>query len=578
MVQSPRVGARGPAVIIFVHMNWKLPSQREAMSLLEHILLRRGIGLEHRQGFLQPDLESLPDAEQIHDSVKAAYHILQFIKQGKRIAIHGDYDVDGVCSTALMWDFLYRELEADVIPFIPSRFDEGYGLSEPSLDAIVAAGAELVITVDCGIKNDDLVKQYAKRGLEFIITDHHSLPLNSKGKPFVPSKALAVVHPAHPKGNYPHKDICGAMVAWKLIKVIAKQAGVKDAAVNKYLDLVALATTCDLMPLQHENRTVVWHGLRSARQTTNEGLKALLTKAGVELGMLDTYHFGYVLGPRLNAAGRLDSAMDALRLLVTQSPNQAAELAHRLDQLNIERQRLTQQYIELAEQQFSAQANNSLIFVDGNEWPEGIVGLIAGKMAEKYNRPVIIGSVGEQMITASARSPKGFNLAAALEQVANLLHKYGGHAQAAGLTFAKQYKDELVGTLNRLAGEAFSDRDSFVPDLDIDYIIEPEDIQVAVVQQLMELGPFGLGNPAPIGAALQADLLAKQQIGLQGKHLKVSIRLHNQTIEAVHFGHGSMWDGIDVGATVDIAGELDVNEWRGNKRLQLKVKDVRKSV
>jgi len=557
-------------------MKWIVSEERLADSVIEHLLLKRGILEAQHQDFLNPELIQLIEPRMLHDSVGAAQIILEAIAAGKKIFIHGDYDVDGVCATAIMWDFLYRVVGADVHPLIPSRFDDGYGLSESTLDQIVEEGGELVITVDCGIRDNELIKQYQKKGLEFIITDHHSLDTDDKGNPIVSESALAVVHPSHPDGKYEFPQLSGTAVAWKFCAQIANEGNV-DVDMNRYLDLVAMATVCDIMPLHGQNRILVREGLNKMRKTTNVGLKALMRVTGVNQQDIQTYHFGFVFGPRINAAGRLDTAMTALRLLSTQSFDQADKLALELNRLNTERQKLTQELLEEASAQIAGlESEQSLYFVVGEDWPEGIIGLISGKLAEKHNRPVIVGSMQDGVVTASGRSPKGFHLAEALANIGDKLDRYGGHAQAAGLSFQAKNQKEVQEALVKLAKEAFKSSD-FDPELEIDIVLEPEEISIATAEQIAQLEPFGMGNPTPSVMIRNAEIIKCRTIGNQKQHMKLIVEVNGKRLDVIHFNGFPSWEGMQMGDRVDLVGALEINEWQGRRNLQIKIMDIRKA-
>lgn len=556
-------------------MEWILPPKPVTGSVIEYLLQSRGVVEADRDKFLNPVWEHIHSASLLHDTQSAAAVILDYVKAGKKIAIYGDYDVDGVCATAIVWDFLYRTVNADVIPFIPSRFDEGYGLSDEGIESQIESGVDLIITVDCGIRNEDLVAKY-KDKVGFVITDHHAIPTDENGAEQIPESALAVVHQMHPVGEYPFPSICGTTIAWKLCQAIAEQLGL-DPKLDEYLDLVALATTCDLMPLVDENRAIVKLGLEQLQQTNNLGLKQLLAVAGVEPQQVQNYHLGFVLGPRINAAGRLESAMQALRLLSTKSEQAAAALAKELDELNRSRQDLTRSLAETAEEQLKSQGEQKIHFVYGDEWPEGVVGLIAGKLAEKYHRPIIVGSKSGDKIVASARSPKGLHLANTLEQHSQYLEKFGGHAQAAGMTLAVENAEKFYDELKAYTDERIDAKD-LLPEVRIDLILEPEHLQQELVERLDQMSPFGFGNPTPVSAIMGVEVLTKKGIGKQGTHVKAKVKIDDQQLELIHFGGLSSWQSVEIGQIIDIAGRLEINEWRGNKTLQMNVKAIRHDI
>lgn len=552
-------------------MRWKIASRQPEIDLLTHILRERGIEADVNE-FISADLADIPDYSILHDSVAAAKIILQAIEDGKKIGIHGDYDVDGVCATAVMWDFLSRGLEYDkVIPYIPNRFDEGYGLSTESLDTLIKQGCELIISVDCGVKDLELIASYSKAGVQFVITDHHNLLVNEEGLPVLPPEA-AVVHPLYPNHLYPQQDICGANVAWKLCCAINVESG-KGLDMNEYLDLVALATVCDVMPLVAENRAIVKHGLGLMRKNPRLGLRLLITQAGVDYKQLETYHFGFVIGPRINAAGRMDSAMQALRLLLTQSKEQAAKLAETLHNLNAERQELTQQLLIDAEAKVVDQSQQLIYFVYGEAWPEGIVGLVAGKLAEKYFRPVFVGSLSEGRIKASARSPIEFHLAHALKHHAHLLERHGGHALAAGLTVLEANWNEFFTSINQFAREQIS-FEQFEKQIKIDAELSTSELTSQLVNEISKLEPFGFGNSQPIFAIRNLIVRGIRKFGSNQQHIQFTVQTESKPLNLIAFNESEKWQNISIGATIDVAGTLRVNSWQGANNVEIQVKDI----
>lgn len=531
--------------------------------MLEYLLALRDI--KNKEQFLKPSLTDIHSWRELHDAPSAVEIILDAIKTGKKIFIHGDFDCDGVCATSILWNFLYRVLKADVLPYIPSRFDEGYGLSEESIQAMLEQGAQLVITVDCGVKDAKLVKKYSKQGLDFIITDHHTLPSEDK----LP-EAKAVVHPRYPNHNYPFPEICGAAVAWKLVCGLNEITN-SNYDVHSYLDLVALATVCDVMPLVDENRIFVAAGLQRLANTDNPGLLALMQSASVAPGSLDTYHFGFVLGPRLNAAGRLDSALEAVRLLTTSSHVTAKQYAQKLQTLNLERQQLTQKFLAEAEAQVANLGEQPLYFVFGDNWPEGIVGLIAGKLTEKYHRPVLIGSRDGDMIKASARSISGFHVTNALQQLSHLLERFGGHELAAGFGIRYENVDTFSKEMLRLASAQLQPED-LERQLPIDAVLTPADLSPDLVSEIQQLKPFGFGNATPTFALSGIEISQVRHIGRERNHLLLSVS-EIPDFEIIGFNKASDYN-LMPSDVINVAGSLDTNEWNGQRKIQMKLKDV----
>jgi single-stranded-DNA-specific exonuclease len=551
-------------------MRWQLPEHNHSGSVIERLLQARGISTADHPRFLTPSVEHIHDASLLFDTDRAADLILEHVKAGKKIFIHGDYDVDGVCATSLMWMFLARELKADVLPRVPNRFDEGYGLSPATLDDIVAQGGELVITVDCGVKDGELISQYKQKGLQFVVTDHHTI--NGELLADVP-----VVHPRHPQGSYPFTEICGTTVAWKLCQVLARKAGLERPDLAKYLDLVALATVCDVMPLIDENRVIVRLGMAEIQKGPRPGIAALMEVGGVKPSELRAHHFGFMIGPKLNAAGRIQDAMLAVRLLSTDNMANAREWAQELNTLNQERQGLTMKLLQDAEQQIATfPPDSKLYFVHGEDWPEGIVGLVAGKLTEKYNRPVLVASSSsEGVVKGSARSIKAFHIASALQKLEHLLVRHGGHAMAAGFTLDHSKLDEFTAALHEVAEQGIQP-DDLIPMLNIDLVLKMHEIGIDVIDELRQLEPYGFGNPNPVVAIMDLEIARSPRLfGSDKQH--ISFLVHDgkgNQFEVIDWSGSQRWGHLKPLDRVSVAGTLGLNEWNGNRNPQIIVKDI----
>lgn len=568
-------------------MIWNLPQTKiespedSNLSILRRILDSRKITSdEDIERFLRPSLEHLYDPTNLKDADKAVDLILNTLKENKRIFIYGDYDVDGICSTSIVFDFLYRFLGADVVPYIPSRFEEGYGLGKLGLDRIVEQNGSLVVTVDCGIRDQELIQEYTKKGLSFIITDHHEPPKDANDNYSPPSAAKAVVHPMI-SDKYPFDSICGATVAWKLTSVLSEKAMelgllAKQVDMNRYLDLVAMATVCDVMPLVEENRVIVKYGLEYGRNTINKGLEELMKESSVAKEELEAYHFGFVLGPRLNAAGRISKAIEGVRLLTSQQQGVTKKVAKNLENLNLKRQAITKKLITEAENQLGDQLDNNMLVVHGEEWEEGIIGLVAGRICEKYHKPVLAISVGKDEATGSARSIKGYNVTDALASTESLLLKYGGHAQAAGFSLESSKLDEFKQKIVAHANENIDDQ-MLERGIDIVTQIRIDEIDFELYEELMVLKPFGYGNPTPIFAVFGVRVEQIRQLGKDKSHLKLVVSSQGSTIDCIGFSIADKYSWVKAGDTVDIAASIGKNSYMGRDSLQLQIKDIRKS-
>lgn len=417
--------------------NWILPKEKISENIAQYILNSRGLDKEE---FLNSTLKDIPSFEKLFNTKKAAKEIVKSVKDGKKIVIHGDFDADGICSVSMLWEFLFKEvseklnIKVDIIPYIPSRVDQGYGLTESSVNDVLELGGQLLISVDCGVRDRELIKEFKKeKGLDFVITDHHQPPSDLGTDLEYP-----LVHPMYPSHEYPDTNICGAFVTFLLIQAIKSQLYM-DTEINentKGLDLVTMATVTDLMPLQGINRVVVKYGIEQIKKGRRVGLSELIKVAGIEQKDIDSYHLGYVLGPRINAAGRIGSPLDAVKLLVSEKEEVCKSISEILNETNYQRQFMTQNGLDEAIGRIG-ESNDKLLFVVGDDWHEGIVGLIAGKLNERYHRPVLVGTRGEEGIRGSARSIPGFNVTSALSKCDKYLDRYGGHDLAAGFTVKK---------------------------------------------------------------------------------------------------------------------------------------------
>jgi len=545
--------------------------------LLRKLLFSRGIRTKHdAEVFLNPQLEQLADPFLLSDVARAVKRIEKAIKDGEKIFIHGDFDVDGICATAILWEYLYRERKAQVLPYIPSRVDEGYGMSEKSVEAIIKEGADLIISVDCGIRDVEVVKKFRKSsqnkgGVDFIITDHHqpgeTLP-----------RYVPVVHPAHPRGEYPFQYLSGAAVAWKLIAAMEKTRNPdgfdwRDIA---GIDFVAFSTVCDVMPLTGENRVLVKYGLEAMKDSSRIGLKALAEEAELSLPETQAYHLGYILGPRINAAGRIGDAMDALRLLTTEKESSAKFLASKLGGWNRERQEITETVLKEVREEIEREGTGKhLYFAHGNDWPEGIIGLVAGKIQEEFHHPVILVSEKDGASRGSARSISGFNIIDAIERQGELLESYGGHPQAAGFTVNSGNIAELKSRLQKWAEKKLKD-EHFVREIAADVKTDPGDLTWDVWKLIRDVEPFGYGNRRPVFWVKNATVTDVRGVG-DNKHLKLIVKGGSGgSLNCIFFGGGEWLDKLAVGDMVDLMGGLDINRWNGEENLQFKVMDVRK--
>ena len=512
---------------------------------------------------------------------EAVERIRRAIRTGERIAVYGDFDADGVTATALMVQTL-SALGAFVRPYIPHRVDEGYGLNNSALSELARDGQRLIITVDCGIRAVDEVAFANRLGLDVIVTDHHSV-----GAVLPP--ALACINPKRADCDYPFKGLAGVGLAYKLAQGLLRtqqQAPIRrDLTVDldeaDLLDLVALGTVADLAPLLDENRALVQRGLERINQPQRPGLKALIKKTGLTEGQITSSSIGYILGPRINAAGRLESAMLAYDLLQTDDVVKADRLAAELDQLNVRRQHLTAQSVEAAQSQIEADGTNDLLYmVASQEFPSGIVGLVAGRLVEQYYRPSLVVELGDRQSRGSARSIAEFDITKALDKcaAAGLLVRHGGHAAAAGFTVENKKLPALKAALQEIAAEELSDKD-LQPSLTIDAKLNLGDADFATMGLLQQLEPTGYANPQPLFLSSRLQVRDARKVGADGAHLKLVVSdpeagpRREAAWDAIAFRQGH-WYG-KLPRVIDLAYKLEENHWNGNKRLQLVVEDLR---
>lgn len=507
---------------------------------------------------------------------QAVSRIRWAIRHQEPIAVYGDFDADGVTSTALLVQTL-QALGADVMPYIPDRIDEGYGLNNKALKWLSEQGIKIVLTVDCGIRAVEEVRYGNSIGLEIIVTDHHSIG------PVLPS-ALTIVNPR--QDDCPYKRFfadkfdafAGVGVAYKLAQGLLRAeiespvAGIPvDLQEEALLGLVALGTVADLMPLRGENRVLVQRGLAQLNLGRRPGIRALAQKAGVKLGQIDATAIGFRLAPRINAAGRLRSAGLAYDLLMAEDDATALSLAEELNLINRERQLLTQEAVKWAEAELGDHPSDDVILVGKKGLAPGIVGLIAGRLKENYYRPVLVAELGEEYVRGSARSVPEFNITQALDQCADILVRYGGHAAAAGFTIEPALLPQFRRRLNDIAAEQLQ-VEEWTPKLPIDVVLELRELDYALLAKLRELEPTGSENPQPILGI--SDLLVRnyRRVGGDGAHLKLNVTDGSDSFDAIAFGLGAMASNMPM--RVDIAAQLDENEWQGRRTLQLLVRDI----
>ncbi|MGB9839946.1 single-stranded-DNA-specific exonuclease RecJ [Thermovenabulum sp.] len=527
------------------------------------ILSKRGIKTkEEIRKFLEPKFEDLYNPLLLLDMDKAIERINKAILEGENITIFGDYDVDGITGTAILYKGLKKK-GAFVDYYIPARHDEGYGLNVIAIEKLAKKGTKLIITVDNGIACFDEVKMASDLGIDVIIFDHHE----TQG---ILPPAHAVVDPKRPDSNYPFKELSGAGVAFKFL-----QAFLNEEDLVKYLDIVAIGTIADLVPLQDENRIIVKLGLEVLKETENIGLKALLDIAGCTSEKIDVEKISYLIAPRLNAAGRMADAAIAVELLITEDKERAKLLAKELDNHNKARQAIESKIFKEVEDNITKEEidKQNVIVVDGCNWHEGVIGIVASKITQNYCKPAVVISKEGEFSKGSCRSIPGFNIFQALSKISYLFEKYGGHEQAAGFTIKNDNVDLFKRKINEIAGEMKIKE--HIPVLTIDLDLKGAEIDINLAKELSLLEPFGFGNPKPIFSCRNLSVKSIKTVGNGEKHLKIEFVKRGNRYTGIGYNYGSYKEKLIMAPFLDVAFYLEINVWGGREELQLKIKDLK---
>lgn len=551
------------------HRRWKVlpptkyPTETGLPPLATQLLYNRGITDPIQANAFLNIGESLQgDPFLLPDMDKAVGRVYRALLGGESIAIYGDFDADGICGTALLTQGL-SNLGGRAIPYIPHRLKEGYGLNLISLESLRQQGVTLVITVDCGIGDIHEVEHARRKGLDIIITDHHSLTH------ILPS-ALATINPKRESSAYPFYQLAGVGVAFKLLQALFQTLGRKEP-LDKFLDIVALGTVADMVPLVGENRYLVKRGLEALSKTQRLGLQEMTHIAGLQLGNLDTEHISWILAPRLNAPGRLDHALAGYRLLVTDSPEEARQLAQELEEKNTQRQRLTEESLAKAREQLSISGVDSpLLMVGGEDYPPGIAGLIAGRLAEEFYRPVIVLRQGRDISGGSARSIPEFDIVAALRECQDILLRFGGHPMAAGFALPNENLTQFQQRLLHIAAERLSGVDLH-PFLTIEADIPLSAINGEVFKLVQRFAPFGSGNPLPVFLSRGVKVVDCHPVGNGSQHLRLKLRQGEIMWRGIGFDLGRLL--AEVTPEIDLVYNLAVDQWGAEEMLELNILD-----
>ena len=545
----------------------------EALSIPEPLcalLAQRGlIAPEQAKSFLRPLLDDLHPASLLADSEDAVGRILGAVDRAETVLVHGDYDVDGVAGTALLTRWI-RRMGGRAVPFVPSRLRDGYDLGPAGLEAARGAGAGLIVTVDSGIRAHAAVAQANADGIDVIVTDHHT-PAETL------PPALAVVDPNRGDCPYPNKGLCGTGVVYRLCELMAHRRGLDPEALHGSLDLVALATIADVVPLDHENRTLVRYGLKALARTELPGLQALMKRAGLGDGPVEAGQVAFRLAPRINAAGRMAEAMTALELLMTEDPARAETLADDLEQNNVDRRdeeaRTLREALEGLERSYRPGQDFGLV-LEGEGWHPGVIGIVASRIVERVHRPTVLVALRDGQGRGSARSIPGFDLYGAVHACREHLGRFGGHRAAAGMDVSRDRVEAFRRAFNSEARERLDGRPprpSIRPDLELRLSEATE----RLAHFLAYFGPFGMGNPTPVFVARDVGLESPaREVGTG--HLKLRLAQSGHTLDAIGFGLVDRIPPESLGMSpLDVIFKLKLGVFRGRRRVEAHVLDLR---
>ncbi len=533
------------------------------------ILFNRGIkGDDEIRRFLSNDLDIMYDPFLMRDMDKAVERILSAKKNGEKITIYGDYDVDGITAIAILYKHL-SEMGIPVDYYVPDRMQEGYGINRDALDKIKTEGSSLIITVDTGITAVEECEYAHSIGLDIIVTDHHEC------KEVIPD-VYAAIDPKRKDCGYPFKSLAGVGVVFKLIQALDENKSLPDL-MNKYADLMCLGTVADISPLVDENRIIVKEGLKRFKSTKNIGLKALID-VSTNGKAITTSTIGYIIAPRINASGRLGCASRSVELFLTDDIENAKNLADSLCEENTLRQQTEQKMFKEALEYIENHPeikDDKVIVIPHENWHHGIVGIVSSKITEKFYKPSILFAIDGNEAKGSGRSVSGFNLFGALENCSDLLEKFGGHELAAGLTIKAENIEEFRKKINDYSKDGISEA-MLVPTIALDAAIKVPYITIETVNDINRLQPFGVDNPTP-SFAVKNIKIHKISVMSEGKHLRMTLFKDGKYLDSVGFGMGEYYNHLEEGDFIDVAFALDINDYKGFQNAQLILKDIKKA-
>ena len=534
---------------------------------LRQILFNRGYVDENSAADYLNATHPLGDPFLLLDMEKAADRLLRAIDHDEAIIVYGDYDVDGVSATVLMVQVLKALGAKRITRYIPNRFDEGYGVNREAVQLLADSGARVILTVDCGIRSPGEAELAKSLGVDMIVSDHHQ----PKGEL---KSAYAVICPKREGDLYPDKDLAGVGVAFKIAQALFEKRKIPNTQVENWLDLVALGTVADIVPLMGENRVMVRRGINFIKQGRRPGLQALVRVSGCNPQEITAGDIGFKLGPRLNAAGRMDSALQAYELLMTDSFEDAGSLAQKLDNQNSERQRLTKETRAKAEEKIGPVNSLNIISSFDESYSSGIMGLVATNLVETYYRPAIVGSIEGEITRASCRSISEFHITQALDKCADLLEHHGGHAMAAGFTVRNEHVQELIERLLVIADEELADKE-LIKTLKADVEIPIERVREISINTLERLQPTGMGNPDAVFISRNVSIKNARAIGAEKKHLKFACQAGNYLLDAVAWKQADWLPFLP--GKFDMLYIIEENYYNGMRTMQLNVRDIRPS-
>jgi single-stranded-DNA-specific exonuclease len=549
-----------------------LATEMAVPAAVASLMVQRGINTkEQAEEFFNPSLKALHDPFLMKDMNRAVDRITTAIARNEKILVYGDYDVDGTTSVAMLYSFL-REYHSSLDYYIPDRYHEGYGLSMKGVDYAAQGNCRLIVALDCGIKASDRVKYARSKGIDIIICDHH-LPGGE-----IPD-AVAVLDPKQPDCSYPYKELSGCGVGFKLMQAYCRVQNIPFEMIMPYLDLVAVSIGSDIVPMTGENRVLSYYGLKQLNEAPRLGLQKIIEKAKIRMPVA-VEDIVFRIGPRINAAGRMESGSKAVELLVSQDPRAAITICDAIDRSNDDRRKKDNEITSEARRMVSedkrmGNARTTVLFRQG--WHKGVIGIVASRLIETYYRPtVILTESKDGFATGSARSVPGYDLYQAIESCSDLLESFGGHMFAAGLTLKQENLELFRERFEKFVSDTIKE-EHLVPSVNIDVEISVEEVNVNLYNCLQRFQPFGPENMAPVFVSRRVKTLSCQPVGSNGMHLKLSFARKNaEPVSAIAFGQADTMELFrECGGVVDIAYSIELNEYKGNTSVQLNIKDIK---